>query len=409
MAIIQPVDQFLSEVNREECRKPVLYKIMGKAMKSVSKAAFWVNFMYGDLSVENAMRVGYACPHVHPEMENDPEKLPLIIRDQVFDAIDRSPSGNVIAGAQGTIEGQLKDHVTYPDKKVHLYDETVDRFIGNITPEKEAECIALTEEYPYLISAGAHSEEGVNTIMRNPDSYVYRQPYIFNINPEDAKEMNLAEGQWVKVTTKAGTIKIPVHYNYRAARGFGNINHHFGLYDEEGKAYGEAVNILTSSEDADEVRIFTVMYHAEWKLLRRENTMDSGIIKMKSILEAALDQQKEKGWVSEKDIKLIASIKGIPEAKVYETLSFYSMILLEKPASVRIEVCRGTSCYIADGVNLVEEIQNMTGCTVGGRSEDGRYQIEYCECLGHCETAPNIIVNGRLYTSVTRDSLNILK
>lgn len=57
--------------------------------------------------------------------------------------------------------------------------------------------------------------------------------------------------------------------------------------------------------------------------------MDSGIIKMKSILEAALDQQKEKGWVSEKDIKLIASIKGIPEAKVYETLSFYSMILLE--------------------------------------------------------------------------------
>lgn len=222
-------------------------------MKSVSKAAFWVNFIYGDLSVENAMRVGYACPHVHPEMENDPEKLPLIIRDQVFDAIDRSPSGNVIAGAQGTIEGQLKDHVTYPDKKVHLYDETVDRFIGNITPEKEAECIALTEEYPYLISAGAHSEEGVNTIMRNPDSYVYRQPYIFNINPEDAKEMNLAEGQWVKVTTKAGTIKIPVHYNYRAARGFGNINHHFGLYDEEGKAYGEAVNILTSSEDADEI------------------------------------------------------------------------------------------------------------------------------------------------------------
>ena len=36
--------------------------------------------------------------------------------------------------------------------------------------------------------------------------------------------------------------------------------------------------------------------------------MDSGIIKMKSILEAALDLQKEKGWVSEKDIKLIASI-----------------------------------------------------------------------------------------------------
>lgn len=138
--------------------------------------------------------------------------------------------------------------------------------------------------------------------------------------------------------------------------------------------------------------------------------MDCGTMKNKSILEAALDLQKENGWVSEKDVKEIASLKGIPEAKVYETLSFYSMILLEEPAPVRIEICRGTSCYIADGVNLIEEIQNITGCAVGGRSEDGHYQIEYCECLGHCETAPNIVVNGKLYTSVTKDSIqNILK
>lgn len=138
--------------------------------------------------------------------------------------------------------------------------------------------------------------------------------------------------------------------------------------------------------------------------------MDCGTMKNKSILEAALDLQKEKGWVSDKDVKEIASLKGIPEAKVYETLSFYSMILLEEPAPVRIEICRGTSCYIADGVNLIEEIQNITGCAVGRRSEDGRYQMEYCECLGHCETAPNIVVNGRLYTSVTKDSIkNILK
>lgn len=138
--------------------------------------------------------------------------------------------------------------------------------------------------------------------------------------------------------------------------------------------------------------------------------MDSGIISNKSILEAALDLQKENGWVSEKDVKEIASIKGIPEAKVYETLSFYSMILLERPASVRIEVCRGTSCYNADGVNLLAEIQNLTGCAIGGHSKDGRYQIDYCECLGRCESAPNIIVNGKLYTSVSSELIkNILK
>lgn len=138
--------------------------------------------------------------------------------------------------------------------------------------------------------------------------------------------------------------------------------------------------------------------------------MDSGIMQNKSILETALDIQREKGWVSGSDVKAIASSKGMPEAKVYETLSFYSMILLEKPGAVRIEICRGTSCYNADGADLLEEIQDITGCPVGGRSEDGRYQFEYCECLGHCETAPNVVVNGRLYTSVTKDSIRkILK
>lgn len=129
-----------------------------------------------------------------------------------------------------------------------------------------------------------------------------------------------------------------------------------------------------------------------------------------NILELALDFQKERGWVGEADIRQIAAISGLPESKVYETLSFYSMILLKAPATVRIEVCRGTSCYIAEGVDLLDELQNLTGCSVGDRSPDGRYQIEYCECLGRCDTAPNLIVNGKLYTSVTKDLLkNILK
>lgn len=138
--------------------------------------------------------------------------------------------------------------------------------------------------------------------------------------------------------------------------------------------------------------------------------MECGTMKNKSILETALDLQREKGWISEQDIEAIAKAEGLPEARVYETLSFYSMILLEKPAAVRIEVCRGTSCYIAGGADILGAIREITGCGVGERSADGRYQVEYCECLGRCETAPNVVVNGRLFTSVTEESIkNIIK
>lgn len=136
--------------------------------------------------------------------------------------------------------------------------------------------------------------------------------------------------------------------------------------------------------------------------------MDCGLTNTKnnkSILEMALDIQKECGWVSEEKVKEIACCKGMPVSRVYETLSFYSMILLEKPAPIRIEVCRGTSCYIANGVNLLKEIEEMTGCKIGEVSKDGKFQLEYCECLGHCESAPNVMINGKLCTSVTKEKL----
>lgn len=254
MAIIDPVNKYLAEIHREECRNPVLYKIMGKAMESVSKAAFWVNFIYGELIMEKAMMVGYTFPHVHPELENNPETAPLVIRDQVFQAVDHSPSGNVIAGSQATIESAMQEYVLYPDKKVHLYDETVDHYMEAITPEKEEKALELTKEYPYLISAGRHADEaGVNTIMRNPETYQYRQPYTFMMNPEDAVKLNIEDGQWVRVSTKVGSIKVPIEYSYNAAKGYGIITHHFGLANEEGKVYGEAINKLTSAEDIDEI------------------------------------------------------------------------------------------------------------------------------------------------------------
>ncbi|MBQ6622014.1 MAG: molybdopterin-dependent oxidoreductase [Mogibacterium sp.] len=255
LAIILPVYEYLAKIGREDARDPVLYKVMGKAMGSMSKAVFWTKFIHGLMNVENAMRVGYAAPGVHPELESDPDLFPLVIRDQVFFAIDHSPSGNVFGAADGTIEGAIRDHVKHADGKVHLYDETVDKFIGAITPELEEAATARSGEYPFLISAGTHSDEaGVNTIMRNPDTYRFRQPYVFTMNPADAVKQGFSDGQWVRVSTKAGSIKVPIEYSYQAARGYGKITHHFGLADyKSGKVYGDGVNRLTSAEDVDEI------------------------------------------------------------------------------------------------------------------------------------------------------------
>ncbi len=129
-----------------------------------------------------------------------------------------------------------------------------------------------------------------------------------------------------------------------------------------------------------------------------------------SLLDAALELQKGKGWITDGDVAVLAQQRGLPASQVYEALSFYSMIRLEKPVAVKIQVCRGTSCYTAHGTDILKEIETITNCKVGDTSPDGRYQVEYVECIGHCETAPNVLVNGKLYQSVTVESIrNILK
>ncbi|MBR4163050.1 MAG: molybdopterin-dependent oxidoreductase, partial [Solobacterium sp.] len=256
LAIIGPVNEWLKETGNEAIRIPVLFKIMGEAFAddSYSKGIFWVKFLYGDLVPEFAMALGYLPDHKHPELEANPETFPLVVRDVVFNAVDHCPSGTVIAACDGSTESMIAEHVKHADKKIHLFDETVDKFIGAITPEKEKAATTLTEEYPYLISAGTHSDEaGVNTIMRNNATNQFRQPYVFEINPEDAEDMGFTDGQWVRISTEKGSIKIPLQFTYRAARGYGKVTHHFGLADENGKVYGEGVNKLTSGENVDEI------------------------------------------------------------------------------------------------------------------------------------------------------------
>ncbi|MGI6254724.1 MAG: NAD(P)H-dependent oxidoreductase subunit E [Acutalibacter sp.] len=127
-----------------------------------------------------------------------------------------------------------------------------------------------------------------------------------------------------------------------------------------------------------------------------------------SLLDMALDLQKEKGWISDSDVADLAKKRGLPASQVYEALSFYSMIQLEQPVKVLVQVCRGTSCYTAKGGDLLQEIQRITQCSVGQTSLDGVYRVDYVECIGHCETAPNVLVNGKLYQSVTPESIQTI-
>ena len=100
------------------------------------------------------------------------------------------------------------------------------------------------------------------------------------------------------------------------------------------------------------------------------------------LLDALLSLQKAEGYVSEDALSALAKHAGVSDAALYDAASFYSMLRFEKPAQTEIRVCRGT----ASGVKL-------------GESNE-KYSLGWVECLGQCQAAPNLLINGELYTNV---------
>lgn len=227
----------------------VIALTLGKAYGSAARAISWAGMLTSPICGKGLVTAKYDWKK-HPVLASMPMLKDWCEMDAAFELVDNHPEGAIIGYAKPD-EG-LKRHIAHKDKKFHLWCEEIDEFIKCVTPEKEEKALVLKDGYNFILSAGRHSEDGMNATMRNPATYKYRQPYTLAMNPEDGKEMGFENGQMVRVTTEAGELEIPVEYTWQTARGYCMIPHHFG-YIFGGRKVGEAVNVLTSHKDLDDL------------------------------------------------------------------------------------------------------------------------------------------------------------
>ena len=227
----------------------VIALTLGKAYGSAARAISWAGMLTSPICGKGLITAKYDWKK-HPVLASMPMFKDWCEMDAAFELVDNHPEGAIIGYAKP--DEMLERHIAHKDKKFHLWCEEIDSFIKRITPEQEEKELVLKDGCNFILSAGRHSEDGMNATMRNPETFKYRQPYTLAMNPEDGREMGFADGQMVRVSTKAGELEIPVEYTWQTARGYVMIPHHFG-YTFQGKKVGEHVNVLTSHKDLDEL------------------------------------------------------------------------------------------------------------------------------------------------------------
>ena len=125
------------------------------------------------------------------------------------------------------------------------------------------------------------------------------------------------------------------------------------------------------------------------------------------LLEILLEVQNvsELNYISKDSAKLIADTLGIPLSRVYEVISFYSMLSLEPRARHIIEVCTSSACHVKGGEKVLEMVEDILGIKAGESTEDKSFYIEKVSCFGACDIAPAIKIGTKVYGNLTREKL----
>ena len=123
------------------------------------------------------------------------------------------------------------------------------------------------------------------------------------------------------------------------------------------------------------------------------------------ILDVLKAVQAGEGFLSEDAIADVAKAYGKFPSEVYETATFYTMLSVGHKADHMVEVCGSTCCDAGDAKAVMDAIAKELGIGLGEVTEDGKWFFRRCECLGRCDTAPNVVIDGNLLTNATAEKV----
>lgn len=111
--------------------------------------------------------------------------------------------------------------------------------------------------------------------------------------------------------------------------------------------------------------------------------------------------QERIGYISPPMQAYIANALGVPLSHIYGVLTFYSSFRMTPLGRHKISICLGTACYVRGGPMLIEKYQQVLGVKLGETTEDNRFTLEICRCVGACSQAPVVMVDNDILGRVS--------
>lgn len=125
-----------------------------------------------------------------------------------------------------------------------------------------------------------------------------------------------------------------------------------------------------------------------------------------SLLPILQDIQRRHYHISEYAMQVVADLLGIHPVEVFAVVSFYSFLDFEPKGRFVIRVCRTMCCHMQGKDRVARQLETDLGIRFGETTADGRFTLEWANCIGMCDLGPALLVNDRVFTRVTPDDVH---
>lgn len=107
------------------------------------------------------------------------------------------------------------------------------------------------------------------------------------------------------------------------------------------------------------------------------------------------------GFIPEPAVSAIAEYIEIPAVKIYSVATFYNEFRFNAGGKYHFQVCQGIGCQVDGSERIRAEIGRLLEIGPGEITGDGWFSLEWVPCLGVCQEAPVLSVNGELHAKMT--------
>ena len=116
--------------------------------------------------------------------------------------------------------------------------------------------------------------------------------------------------------------------------------------------------------------------------------------------------QSHYGYLSDEALIEGANLLGLAPLELEELATFYDFIYRDPVGKYVIHVCDSVVCWIYGHQTIMDYLCEKLGISPGGTTEDGMFTLLPVCCIGFCDEAPVMLINGKPYGHLTPEKID---